>query len=136
MGAGIIIVKYENGLPLFLGLEARKNDQIKHGGKYDLPKGTQDPGEDFLTTAIRETMEETGIIINPDKLLDGPKHSQALAMWLAIVPNGTRVILDKGTDEKLPEHLGYDWLTFSEIYPNSFVWLRPFIKWAHTRLKN
>ena len=39
MGAGIIIVKYENGLPLFLGLEARKNDQIKHGGKYDLPKG-------------------------------------------------------------------------------------------------
>ena len=34
---------------------------ISRNGKWDLPKGHQDPGEDIAVTALREVTEETGI---------------------------------------------------------------------------
>lgn len=34
---------------------------IHRNGKWDLPKGHQEPGEDIRTCAIREVTEETGI---------------------------------------------------------------------------
>ena len=36
--------------------------------KWGLPGGCQDLGEDLKTTAIRETFEETGIKLNPNKV--------------------------------------------------------------------
>ena len=40
---------------------------ISRNGMWDLPKGHQDPGEDIMTTSLREVSEETGI----DELLIG-----------------------------------------------------------------
>ena len=34
---------------------------MRRNGRWDLPKGHQDPGEDISVTALREVMEETGI---------------------------------------------------------------------------
>ena len=34
---------------------------IYRRGKWDLPKGKRDPGEDIATCAVREVMEETGL---------------------------------------------------------------------------
>lgn len=38
--------------------------------QWDIPKGEKDEFEDCKTTAVRECYEETGLIINPDHLLD------------------------------------------------------------------
>jgi putative (di)nucleoside polyphosphate hydrolase len=38
--------------------------------RWDLPKGVQDPGESPLQTAVRETWEETSLVIAPDTLVD------------------------------------------------------------------
>ena len=35
---------------------------------WDLPKGRQDPGEETITTAVRELAEETGIQITEDQV--------------------------------------------------------------------
>ena len=45
-GAGIVIVKYFDGVPKILGL---MDDDA-----YDLPKGSMEPGENILQTALRD----------------------------------------------------------------------------------
>jgi len=43
-------------------LLTRRTDKVRHHkGQISFPGGRQDPGEDFLATALREAKEETGI---------------------------------------------------------------------------
>ncbi len=37
---------------------------------YDIPKGLWESGEDFIDTAIRETSEETGLLLSKEELID------------------------------------------------------------------
>ena len=37
---------------------------------WDIPKGVGEPGEAPLDTAVRETLEETGLQLRPEQLLD------------------------------------------------------------------
>src|SRR5690349_5120743 len=37
---------------------------------WDIPKGGPDPGEDHRDAAVRETFEETGVVIAPEALRD------------------------------------------------------------------
>jgi 8-oxo-dGTP pyrophosphatase MutT (NUDIX family) len=37
---------------------------------WDIPKGQPDPDEARMTTALRETREETGLVVAPERLLD------------------------------------------------------------------
>ena len=39
---------------------------IFRNGRWDLPKGKQEPGEDIAATALREVEEETGLAADPD----------------------------------------------------------------------
>lgn len=52
---------------------------------WDLPKGRQDPGEETITTAVRELAEETGIHITVDQVeLIGEyeyKHTKTLVLF-------------------------------------------------------
>ena len=46
-------------------------------GNWSMPGGAQDPGESLTATAIRETVEETGVTVNPTGLVGiftDPKH--------------------------------------------------------------
>lgn len=52
---------------------------IHRRGKWDLPKGKMEPGEDPATTAVREVEEECGITSpRPGKLLHTTYHSYTL----------------------------------------------------------
>ena len=60
LAAGIILYRRAaDGTPRFLLLETRK------GGHYSPPKGHLDPGEGFEAAAIRETIEESGLVPGP-----------------------------------------------------------------------
>lgn len=37
---------------------------------WSIPKGLVDPGETYIQAAVRETREEAGLLINPDKLIE------------------------------------------------------------------
>lgn len=39
-------------------------------GKWDIPKGMQDPGEDLLEAAMRELREETGLVFEPGRFTE------------------------------------------------------------------
>ena len=61
--ASYIFAQNENGEWCVLGGRRSGNNPNHSGGKYDVPVGRTEPGENPIDTACRETVEETGINI-------------------------------------------------------------------------
>ena len=134
MGAGIIIVKYVDKNPKYLGLLAKHNQIKKYEGIYDLPKGTPEAGESIWQTAFRECYEEIGYKAKQDNIIAGPYYHDGLTMWIAVVPESMEPKLEMNPESGIYEHNGYEWLSFDQIYENCFRYLKPFILWAHKNL--
>ena len=130
MGAGIILMAYDGIEPKLLGLIGDEKTRKKHGAIYDLPKGTEELGESSLTCAFRETFEETGIQLRKSDLIEGPYQTSFLSMWLAEIPIGTPIIIEKNPETGLLEHDGYDWLTREQALKHTYPYLIPFVQWA------
>lgn len=104
------IVVYTNRGPkrLFLFLK-------RSGGWLDMPKGHIEKNETALEAAVRETLEESGLKVNPDKFFkyitnywykeNGEKIKKTLTVFLAKVPANSKVKVSW-------EHSGYEWLDF------------------------
>ena len=130
MGAGIILMAYEENEPKILGLIGDVAHRRKHRATYDLPKGTRDPGESMVDCAIRETFEETGINITPSEFIAGPHRTSFLHMWIAEIGIHEKIIISKNPESGKFEHDGYDWLTKDEALKMCYPYLRPFVVWA------
>lgn len=81
-------------------------------GTWDPPAGRLSPGETFEQGAIREVYEETGLLVNPQRIL---------ATWVGESPNGgvlgavTYAGRTGGHRVRLShEHLDYLWVTLEE----------------------
>ena len=111
MGAGIILMAYEESEPKILGLIGDVAHRRKHRATYDLPKGTRDHGESMVDCALRETFEETGINISTDEFIAGPYRTSFLHMWLAEIDINEKIIIGKNPESGKYEHDGFDWLT-------------------------
>ena len=118
-GAGIVIVKYFDGVPKILGL---MDDDA-----YDLPKGSMEPGENILQTALRETEEESGItLIN---FAWGLKHIALGGLTLFIATTDEDPIIRPNPVTKKFEHSHAKWLHFDEqVFKPA---LQPAVRWAN-----
>ena len=130
MGAGIILMAYDNNEPKILGLIGDVAHRRKHRATYDLPKGTRDFGETLVDCAIRETFEETGINIHTDEFIAGPHPTSFLHMWLAEIDINEKIIISQNPETGKFEHDGYDWLTKQDALSMVYPYLRPFVIWA------
>lgn len=88
---------------------------IYNKGKWDLPGGILDPGEDYESAAIRECIEEAGIVIDPEKLKliaqETGDRKGRVALRVCFVAE-----LDEEVKPRLSfEHSKYKWLTLDEI---------------------
>ena len=130
-GAGFIIYRRnKDGIIEFLALEAFDKMAKRDGGKWDIPKGGLDPGEDPMTCAIRECYEEA--CIWPKTIYAGPMIDGFLYVWIA----NTLGIPKVGFNPKyaIKEHKSVAWLSPDEMERDCFVYLKPFIKWARREL--
>jgi 8-oxo-dGTP pyrophosphatase MutT (NUDIX family) len=97
-------------------------------GKWDIPKGMQDPGEDLLGAAMRELYEETGLAFAPERFVElgriAYRHDKALHLYRVDV--GDRMpTLDHlachsyfphhATGKPTPETDGFRWATRAEV---------------------
>lgn len=126
-GCGIILYTKMYGKTKYLGLLVEESIAKKNKGKWDLPKGTQESHELPVETAIRETYEETGILISKKNISKDFLEIGKLKMYYAetnLVPK-----IQPNPDSGIIEHLGYQWLEDTELYANCFIWLKPFVKW-------
>jgi 8-oxo-dGTP pyrophosphatase MutT (NUDIX family) len=93
---------------------------------WDLPKGGAMTGESPVQTALRETREETGLVLDAAAMLDlgrlGYRVRKDLHLFAARVPRFDTGRLwceshfaDSASGRPLPEMDGYGWFTFSEV---------------------
>ena len=93
---------------------------MRHRDRWDLPKGHAEAGEDILTTALRETEEETGVPTNSIRvdsefrfelqyLVRYPNRGECLkrvTYFIGYLPAIRPIVLT--------EHEGYRWLTWPQ----------------------
>ena len=95
-------------------------------GHWDLPKGGIAPGETPLEAALRETREETGLVLEAAALLDlgrldyRPRKDLHLFATLSPRIDPARLSCESlftGDDgqRRLPEMDGFDWFAFDQV---------------------
>ena len=108
---------------------------VTHTAKWDIPKGTQDPGESTLETAMRELREETGLAFGPERFTDlGPfdyRRDKRLHLYL-VESGGELTSLDHlrcssffphhASGRPTPEMDGYRWASRDQV--RSLCWPR------------
>ncbi len=114
--AGVLLIVSE-----LISLRPQQFLLMRHRDRWDLPKGHCEPGETLRETALRETMEETGVEANEIELIDGfayqvcypvtyesrprRKLNKQVTIFLGRVPKAMTI--------RCTEHAGYEWLPWS-----------------------
>lgn len=94
-------------------LKRSLNSRI-NGGKWDLPGGKIEVGENFDEALIREVKEETGIIIDINGLLTAVE-STTLTPDLIIIVLIMHGFLVSGEVQLSNEHDDFQWVTFNQF---------------------
>lgn len=95
------------------------------GGKWGVPGGKQEPGEDPAATVVREIFEETGIRAETIEHLGTheirmPHGSVRMKTFRATVPEGTPVNLNP------EEHEAHRWFEVPELVTvDDIIWALP-----------
>lgn len=134
MGAGIIVVKWVGSWKV-LALEAPAYIKNKNNGKYDIPKGQIDPGENAWQTAVREAYEEASLILGHQEVIFGPMKDKWLTVWICEVPDSENIDILPNPDTNIYEHESFHWLSFAEMANDCYSYLKPFITRAEQTLQ-
>jgi 8-oxo-dGTP pyrophosphatase MutT (NUDIX family) len=119
-GAGIVVIRKFDDEYKILGLRLY--------GKYDLPKGKIENGEDAITAAIRETAEESSISDLSFNWGLISYQTGPVTIFLAETSQDPKII--KNPESGIFEHHGTKWLTWKEAEASLYVYLRGAATWA------
>jgi bis(5'-nucleosidyl)-tetraphosphatase len=109
-------------------------------GKIDIPKGHLEEGESDFDAALRETEEESGIIVNPNRdmiwgnvscLLERPHKD--VRIFLAKTEN--EPVITRNPETKRYEHDGYHWLSWRDMKRRCYPYLVEAVNWAQTTIE-
>ncbi|MCX4186485.1 bis(5'-nucleosyl)-tetraphosphatase [Methylophaga sp. OBS4] len=134
--AGVVVVRREKSGWRLLVLRAYRN--------WDFPKGTREPGETPLTTALRETEEETGITDlafhwGQDYCETVPytgSGGRKVARYYLAETAARNIILPVSPQLGRPEHHEWRWVRFSQATKLLPPRLQPVLAWARQQLES
>jgi bis(5'-nucleosidyl)-tetraphosphatase len=132
--AGVVVVRRAGGNWYFLLLRAYRH--------WDFPKGMQEPGEQPLEAAIRETEEETTIKrltfrwghVYKDS---GPyNHGKKIARYYLAETDEEVVSLPVSDELGRPEHDEYCWVQYDDAVKKVSARVKVILEWARAILDN
>ncbi|XP_076669611.1 purine phosphoribosyltransferase family protein Apf [Andrena cerasifolii] len=110
--AGFVVFRRMQGMIEYLLMQTSYGDH-----HWTPPKGHVDPGESDLDTAVRETKEESGLLLSDLKVYDDVKREltyevtgkpKTVVYWLAELLNSDKSV------EMSEEHQAYQWLSIED----------------------
>ncbi len=125
-----VIIIDENNKYLIM----RRSDHPTFPGDPDLPGGTFEDGENSLQTMLREVLEETCIVLDPDKvkkLYSGRDYSAHKTMYHLYVAQ-----VEKRPDVTFSwEHTSYDWVDKDDFLEQARHAVDTYMHMAHDVMK-
>ncbi len=103
----------------------RRHAKDLGGGLWSTPGGRQEPGEERLTTVLREVKEETGLTLDGATYLgkhelDMPHGVAHMQTFKAYIKSDEKIIIDR------EEHQGHRWFNTSELLAaKDIIWGLP-----------
>ncbi len=101
----------------------RREDKSE-GGVWCIPGGKAEAGEDMVAAVVREIHEETGLILDPEKLkYHGHNFVRYPDIGKDFIKHEFSYTLDSEPEVIISplEHIEYSWLTEKELQTFSFV---------------
>jgi 8-oxo-dGTP pyrophosphatase MutT (NUDIX family) len=120
-----VLVFNEKGQLLLMHI-GEHSERPERSHTPDLPGGMVDPGESEHAAAIREVMEEAGIVLDPDEVTLAYAKTEAYPTENKSVSKLIYIVQLKNTPEVTVswEHESYEWVEFSTVQTD--YQLRPF----------
>jgi 8-oxo-dGTP pyrophosphatase MutT (NUDIX family) len=85
--AAVLVPLYEDRAGELHAVFTRRRDDLRrHAGEISFPGGRQDPGEDLLTTALREAHEEIGLPPDTVEVVGALEPTATFVTGYAIYP--------------------------------------------------
>jgi 8-oxo-dGTP pyrophosphatase MutT (NUDIX family) len=84
--AAVLVPLYVHEGEPHVVLTRRRADLRRHAGEVSFPGGRQDPGEDLLTTALREAEEEIGLPRGDVEVIGALEPVPTIATGYAVYP--------------------------------------------------
>lgn len=85
-GSAVIALLYDAGQGVHVVLTRRSSGLRAHGGEVSFPGGRREPGEDLVTTALRESNEEIGLDPGSVEVVGELDHLSTVTSGSFIVP--------------------------------------------------
>jgi 8-oxo-dGTP pyrophosphatase MutT (NUDIX family) len=86
LSAVLVIIHFRDGKPRII-LTKRSNEMKNHAGQISCPGGTfSDSDKDLMQTAIRETLEEIGVMVHKEDVIGSLHSVHTLTSNFTIVP--------------------------------------------------
>lgn len=102
---------------------------FKQNGQLDLPKGHRDTSDaTILFTAIRETFEETNILLDENEIISSGKSFDHMTFFIA--KTNKKPEIKKNPLTNVYEHRNYEWLSPEEFIMRSPKYLVKPVVWA------
>ena len=130
--AGVVVVRREDGGWRVLTLRSYRN--------WDFPKGTVEPNETPLDTAIRETAEESSITDLAFRWGEvfcetAPYGRAKVARYYLAETARSSITLPISPELGHPEHHAWRWVSFDEAEKLLPARLQPILAWARKQLQ-
>ena len=125
-GGGVVVVRNFDGEWKVLALKIK--------GQYDIPKGIIDPGEDALSAAMRETVEEASISSLDFEWDLESYQASAVTVFLASTNQDPAIVENPKTG--IREHDSAAWVTWEDMLGGVYGYLSPAISWAKEKVES
>jgi len=131
LSAGVVVVRqFDDGWRVLL---------LRAYNYWDCPKGVVEPGEEPLTTAKREVLEEAGIVALDfrwgEACIETPPYAKnKVARYYLAATTQQSVTLAVNPELGRPEHQEFRWLGFDAAEALLVARLRAVLAWARARI--
>jgi 8-oxo-dGTP pyrophosphatase MutT (NUDIX family) len=119
---GAYVCVFNEDFSKLLLLKRAADKGHKSGGKWGNVGGSVEPGETPLQACIRETMEETGLILKPENIVSVSIKRGVLYFFATSIPEDTKISINEESER-------YEWFLLENLPEKTLDKKNELLRW-------